>query len=188
MSLSVEELDLIELLVAQVASLSSSLAMEVACKATIAEMSTPPVAHEVVDALVVITGSSTNAMVAMELQATGLGESFKVKPPDLAASEVCTKGVASTCSRWSAQLAAKCHGGTFKHPVPHHRLTIKVVSRRRLAHPRSCSLRPRHGISPSCHLYFAVAPLHCFSMSGRFLRSTWHTDVDAPCGRVGCCE
>jgi hypothetical protein len=59
----------------------------------------PALPPAVVDALVVNVGSSTTAMVALELHATGLGESFKAKPPDLAASEVCTKGAASTYSR-----------------------------------------------------------------------------------------
>jgi hypothetical protein len=85
MSLSTEELDLVGFLVAQVASLSSSLVEVVACKASIAVSSTPPpVAHEVmdlqpnlvaslatplavVDASVVIIGSSPSPVVALEL-------------------------------------------------------------------------------------------------------------------------
>jgi hypothetical protein len=49
-SLSMEVFDLIEFLVAQVASLSSFLAVEVACEAIIAESSTlPPVACKAMD-------------------------------------------------------------------------------------------------------------------------------------------
>jgi hypothetical protein len=50
MSLSTEELDLVEFLVTQVASLSSSLAVEMTCDVVIA-MSTalPLLAHEAVD-------------------------------------------------------------------------------------------------------------------------------------------
>jgi hypothetical protein len=50
MSLSAEELDLVEFLVAQVASLSSSLAMEMTCEAAIAvSLAPPPLAREVID-------------------------------------------------------------------------------------------------------------------------------------------
>jgi hypothetical protein len=109
-SLFTEELDLIEFLVTQDALLRSSLAVEVACEAAIAESLTPTlVAREVVDskadfivspahslaimdALVVIIRSSTTPAAAFVLQATGIGESFKAKTPDLAASKVCPKG------------------------------------------------------------------------------------------------
>jgi hypothetical protein len=99
--LSVDELDLIEFLVAQVASLSSSLA----CKVVAAESSVPlPVSCEVMilqcdpvvpsasprvvgDASAVIVGSSAPPSVAFELQAIGVGEFFKMKPPDSTALE-----------------------------------------------------------------------------------------------------
>jgi hypothetical protein len=99
--LSVEELDLIEFLVAQVASLSSSLA----CKAATAESSTsPPLAREVVilqsdsgvpyahrlavgDVSTVVIRYSTPPPMALELQAIGVGESFKAKLSDIAVLE-----------------------------------------------------------------------------------------------------
>jgi hypothetical protein len=100
--LCAEELDLIEFLVAQVTSLSSSLA----CKATTVELSTPPpVAPEVVilqtdlvvpsanphavgDTSAAVVGLLTLPLVALELHAISIEESFKVKPPDIATLEV----------------------------------------------------------------------------------------------------
>jgi hypothetical protein len=105
-SLSVEELDLIKFLVVQFALLSSSPMVEVVCEAASALSPTPSSAthevvdmqpdhivllappHAVVDASVVVARSSSTPTVAWEPQAIGLGESFKVKPPDPAASEV----------------------------------------------------------------------------------------------------
>jgi hypothetical protein len=147
-SLSMEVFDLIEFLVAQVASLSSFLAVEVACEAIIAESSTlPPVAckamdlqsviiislatppcrvidsssggmqghgstvrrhhlvscpnhtHQDVNALTAGVRSSTPSAVDVELQAPGIRESFKAKPPELVALEVGLKGAALVCSR-----------------------------------------------------------------------------------------
>jgi hypothetical protein len=106
---------------------------------------TPPAA---VDGSVAVVGSSTTPAVAWVLQATGIGESFKAKPPDPAASEVCPKRDAFVCSRRSARLAAKCRGGTFKYPDTHRCLRRKVVLRRRLSRPRSCSGCPRRGVAP----------------------------------------
>jgi hypothetical protein len=86
MSLSAEELDLVKFLVAQVVSLSYSLAVEMTCEATIDESSAPPPlackavdlqsglvvspTHPpvVVDASVVIVGSLTTRMVAWVLK------------------------------------------------------------------------------------------------------------------------
>jgi hypothetical protein len=114
--LSKEELNLVDFLVARVASLSSSMAREV----FIVEMSMPPpVACEVVDlqsdlaippasppvvvdAPVTVIGSSTLPTVALEHQVTGAGESFKAKPPNLSPLEVCLKGATSMCSHRSA--------------------------------------------------------------------------------------
>jgi hypothetical protein len=116
-SLSTEELDLVEFLVTQVASLSPSLAVEA-----------------------VIVESLSWRWVR--------------------------RGGALVCSHRSAQLAAKYCGGIFKLLVPHHRLSSKVVSRRRMAHTRSCSMRP------DLHFIAVVPPGHS-GVSGGFLRSAW---------------
>jgi hypothetical protein len=154
--LSMEELDLIEFLVAHVASLSSSLA----CKAaTIESPAPPPEARQVVfpqsdpsvpyahrhavgDVSATIVRSSTPPSVALELHAIGAGESCKAKPPDIAALESGCKGSALRCTRWSARLAAKCRGGTFTLPAPRRCLPNKVVLKRRLACPRPCPCVP----------------------------------------------
>jgi hypothetical protein len=131
MSLSTKELDLVEFLVAQVASLSSSLAVEVevAGEAVVTESSDlPPMACEVVSLQpipVVLLAPSYDRgyidrwvvpppppTVALELQAASVGESFKAKPPDIAVLVACPKG-----------LAAKCRGRTVKLTVPRHRLS-----------------------------------------------------------------
>jgi hypothetical protein len=96
------------------------------------------------DASVVIVRLSTPPSVAFELQAIGVGESFKVKLPDTTALEVGHKGSAFMCARRSAQLVAKCHRGTIVLPIPPRRLPNKVVPRRRFACPRLCSLHPLH--------------------------------------------
>jgi hypothetical protein len=134
--LCVEELDLIEFLVA---SLSSSLA----CKVAIVKS---PVAHEVVilqfepvipsanpspptfgDAPTAVVRSSIPPTVALELQAIDVGKFFKRKPLDITALEVCHKGTTSVCAPRRARLAANCRGCTFELPIPH--LPIKVVMR-----------------------------------------------------------
>jgi hypothetical protein len=87
-SLSTEELDLVGFLVTQVASLSSSLVVEMTCEAAITvPLAPPPLAREVmdlqpgpvvspapppvvVDASVSVVGSSTTPLVAWVLQAT----------------------------------------------------------------------------------------------------------------------
>jgi hypothetical protein len=94
-------------------------------------------------------------VMALELEAAGVGESFKVKPPDHADLEVCLKGVTSMCSRWSARLAVKCRRGTFDLLVSHGPLLIEVVSRRHMTCPRSCSL---HGGASNGLHYIVVAP------------------------------
>jgi hypothetical protein len=128
--LSVEELDLIEFLVAQVASLSSSLT----CKVATVESSTPPpLAREAVflqpdmlspqlppppspivpaagDVLVGVVRTLTSPLVALELQVIGIGEALKEKPPDIAALEVSRKGTAFMCGRRSARLASVVEG------------------------------------------------------------------------------
>jgi hypothetical protein len=139
-SLSAEELDLVEFLVTQVASLSSSSVVELTCEVAIAVSLAPPLlAREAMnlqpgpvvspspppaamDASVAVVESSTTPAVAWVLKATDIRESFKVKPPDPAALEVCPKGATSVCSHWSARLVARCRGGTFKHSVSHRRL------------------------------------------------------------------
>jgi hypothetical protein len=99
-SLSTEELDLVEFLVAQVALLSSSLMVEVVCKAAITVSPVPPSSTcEVMDmqpsliislapppmamdAPVVVARSSPTPAVAWEYQAIGLGECFNAELPD----------------------------------------------------------------------------------------------------------
>jgi hypothetical protein len=81
----------------------------------------------VVDASVVVVGSSSPLVVSLELHATIVGESFKAKPPGLTALEVCMKAPASVCSQRSARLAVKCRRGTFELSVPRRRLPSKVV-------------------------------------------------------------
>jgi hypothetical protein len=116
----------------------------VPCEADTAVSSTPLlVAREVVDRprslashpsyamyASVVVGSSPSPVVAFELYASSLGESFKSKPPDLAALEVCLKGAASRCPRWSARLAARCRGGTFKRLIPRRCLHRRLPSNR----------------------------------------------------------
>jgi hypothetical protein len=136
----------------------------------------PPV---VVDALVIVIGLLTSPAVALELQATGVVESFEVKLPDFAALEVGLKGAALVCSRRSAQLAPKCHEGPSSFWFLVTALPSKVVLRQRMAHPRSCSLCPG--------LHFTVAsPLGHFGVSGGFLQSAWCKDVDALHDGVRC--
>jgi hypothetical protein len=127
-------------------------------------------------------------VLTLELHATGIGESLKVKPPDLTALDVCLKGAASVCSCWSARLVAKCHGGTFKLLVPRCLLPSKVVSRRRMACPMLCSLRPMPGGTSSSLCYIVVTPPSpCRSgVSGGFLWSAWCKDMESLCGHVGC--
>jgi hypothetical protein len=98
-------------------------------------------------------------LVALELQSTCVGESFKVKPPDFTALEEDPKGDALVCSRRSAWLVAKCHGWTIKLLVPRCCLPNKVVSRQCIARPRSCSLCPLHdGASSGLHFVAAARP------------------------------
>jgi hypothetical protein len=93
-SLSTEQLDLIEFLVAQVTSLSSSLAMEVACEDVIIEpQALPSVECEVVELQSHnVVSFATPPTLALELHATGVLVSFEAKLPDLAALEVGPKG------------------------------------------------------------------------------------------------
>jgi hypothetical protein len=174
MSLSTKELDLVEFLVAQVASLSSSLAVEVAGEAVVTESSDlPPMACEVVSLQpipVVLLAPSYDRgyidrwvvppppTVALELQAAGVGESFKAKPPDIAVLVAYPKG-----------LAAKCRGRTVKLTVPCHRLSSS--SRCRMARPRSCSLHHLLGVAPSGHRYSTAAPSVCSRVSVGLLQS-----------------
>jgi hypothetical protein len=110
--------------------------------------------------------------VALCLQTTGVGESLKAKPPDRAALEGCLEGATFVCCRRCAQLAVKCRGGTFKLPSPRRRLPSKVVSRRRMPCPRSCSLHFLRGGTFSSLHYIADAPPHRSDVSHGFLRST----------------
>jgi hypothetical protein len=134
----------------------------------------PPVACEVVylqsdlvvDARVGIVRSLTLLVVALEHQVTGVGESFKAKPPDLSTLEVCLKGNASVCSRRSARLAAKRRRGTFELLGPCHRLPSKVVSRQRLPCPKSCSLCFMHSGASSSLRYVVAPPPDRFGVSG----------------------
>jgi hypothetical protein len=133
-----------------------------------------------VDVSVAIVGSLDFSVVALGLHASSVVEFFEVKPPDLAAWEVDPMG-AVVCSRQSARLVAKCRGGTFKLPVPRHRLPGKVVSKQRMTHPRSCS---------SCLglRFIAAASFDRSGMFGGFLRSAHYKDVEALLDRTGCCE
>jgi hypothetical protein len=49
---------------------------------------------------------------------------FKMKPPKVAALEMCPKGPVHVCFRQKAHLAAKCHKATINPKLldPHHRL------------------------------------------------------------------
>jgi hypothetical protein len=164
---------LVEFLVAHVTSLSPSLT----CEVFIAEpLMPPPMSCEVVDlqsdlvvspaslplpppsvmdAPAAVVGSSTPPAVSLELQAAGVRESFKVKPPNLSSLEVFLRGVAFVCSRRSARLTAKHRGGTFELLGPHRLLPGKVVLRQHMSCPKSCSLR---GGASSDLRYFATAP------------------------------
>jgi hypothetical protein len=119
------------------------------------------------DALIVVIRSLAPPSVASVLSGIGVGDSLKVKPPDIAAFEVGRKGFGPLCTRRSARLAAKCHGGTFVLPVPRRRLPGRVVSRQRFICPRSCSYHPLRGGTSSSHCCLASP---------------------APPGRVGCRE
>jgi hypothetical protein len=130
-----------------------------------------------VEVSVVVAGSPSPLAEALELLVVGVMMSFAVKPPDIAPLEVGPKGAALLCSLWSAQLAVKNHGGTLKPLVPHRRLSSKVVSWRRLACLRSCSLH-------SSRCLIVVAP----SGHADFLRSTWCKEVEVLRGRLGCHE
>jgi hypothetical protein len=202
-SLSMEELDLIEFLVAQVASLSSSLAVDtvsptlspVACEVVDLQYTfgvsiappRPPLPI-VVDAPANFIGSLTPPMVALVLQATSVREFFKAKPSDLAALEVGPKGVALVRSCRSARLAVKCRGGTIKLLVPCCLLPSKVLSRRRMAHPKSCSLRPLHGGTSSDLCFVPAAAPDRSGVSGGFLQSAWYKDVEDLRGHIVCYE
>jgi hypothetical protein len=83
-------------------------------------------------------------------------ESFEAKPPDFAALEVGLKGAALVCSCRSAQLAPKCHGGTFKLSVPRRRA------------PQQGGLEAAHG-SPKVVFLVSWSSLHC-CVSSRSLR------------------
>jgi hypothetical protein len=114
--LSTDELGLIEFLLAQVASLRSSLAWKVATT----ESPVPPlVARELMflqsdpdapcahhravgDVSAIVVRSSPPPSVALELQAIGLGESFEAKPLNIAALELGRKGSAMRCARRNA--------------------------------------------------------------------------------------
>jgi hypothetical protein len=84
----------------------------------VASYATPPT---VVDASVADVRSSTPPVVALELHAVGVVESFEVRLSDLAALEMGLKGAALVCPRWCTQLGAKSHGGTSKLLVPRRR-------------------------------------------------------------------
>jgi hypothetical protein len=77
------------------------------------------------------------------------------------------------CPRWSAQLAEKCRGGTFMLPGPRRHLPNKLVSRRRMPCPRSCSLHSLLGGASSNLFYIAIAPPNRSDVSCGFLRSAW---------------
>jgi hypothetical protein len=124
--------------------------------------------------------------VALELQATGVGESFKAKLPDLAALEVCLKGAAFVCVTSECSVSSEVSRRDLKLPVPCCRLPNKVVSRRRMTCPRSCSLCPLPGGASSGLRYIAAASPSRSGMSGGFLRSTRRKEVEALYGHVGC--
>jgi hypothetical protein len=109
--------------------------------------------------------------VALYLQDTNVGESFKAKTSDLNVLEMCLKGAVFVCSRQSARLLAKYHGGTFELPDPHHRLPSKMVLRWRMAYPRSCSLCFLCDDVSSDFCYIVAAPPGCSNVSCGSLRS-----------------
>jgi hypothetical protein len=110
--LSTDELGLIEFLLAQVASLRSSLAWKVATtESPVArelmflqsDPDAPCARHRVVgDVSAIVVRSSPPPSVALELQAIGLGESFEAKPLNIAALELGRKGSAVRCARRNA--------------------------------------------------------------------------------------
>jgi hypothetical protein len=185
-SLFAEDIDLVEFLVVQIVSLSSSLVVEVEVvgEPVIIESSDlPPMAGEVMSlhpfpvvSLApppgLVVGSVTPPALALELHAAGKQESFKAKPPDLAAWVACLKG-----------LAVKCCHRTIKLPVPHHCLRHRLAnsSRHRMVLPRLCSLRPLLGFS-------AAPPPVCFDVSISLLRSAWHMEGGALHSHVRCHE
>jgi hypothetical protein len=140
-SLSKEELDLVDFLVAQVASLSSSLACEVFI---VIPPTSPPCGH-----------GCTNCRRQV-IDSPG----WHTSKADM------SEGAASVCSRRSARLAAKHRGGTFELSGSRRRLPSKAVSRRRLPCPRSCSLRFLHGGAFSGLRYVAPPPPSRSGMSG----------------------
>jgi hypothetical protein len=171
----------------EVSITESPMPNSVACQVIDLQLNLPAV----VDAPVavapdVVVGSSTPppSMVALCLQTTGVGESFKVDLPNPAALDGCLKGAA--CQH--AYLAMKCHGGTLELLGPRRCLPSKVVSRRCMPCPRSCSLHFLHGGASSGLHFIAVAPPCRSGMSHEFLRSAWRKDVEAPSGYVGCRE
>jgi hypothetical protein len=175
-SLSLEELDLIEFLVAQVALLSFSLAIEEPCDVVVAEpqdifsvacelvelqpnfvssSATPPV---VMDMPVAIIGSPSPLVEALELHGFGVMVSFEAKKsPDIAPLEVGPKGASLLCSLRRARMAMKSHPPS------------KVISRRHLAHPRS-SLCFGHCLYYCCTFWLRrcvnCIPPHCLVQGG----------------------
>jgi hypothetical protein len=101
-SLSMEEHDLVEFLVAQVASLNSSLAVEVAGKVVVVEsLDLPPVTCEVMSLRpipVVSPAPFLRSWIHRSLGRRPPPPSFKVKAPDLAALVTCQKGAIFMCS------------------------------------------------------------------------------------------
>jgi hypothetical protein len=186
--------DLLVAAVVKVASLSSSLAYE----ASIAKSPLPiPVACQVVDLQSDppphgrgCTGHHRWVIdpptVALCLQTIGIGESFKAKVPNLAALEGYLKGAAFVCSRRHARLAAKCREGTFELSGPRRRLPDKVVLRRCMHCPRSCSLHFLHGGASSSLRYISAAPPRRSEVSRGFLYFACRKVVEAPSDCVGC--
>jgi hypothetical protein len=73
-------------------------------------------------------------------------------------------------------------------PGPRRRLPNKLVSRRRMPCPRSCSLHSLLGGASSNLFYIAIAPPNRSDVSCGFLRLAWRKDVEAPIGHIECRE
>jgi hypothetical protein len=144
----------------------------------VASYATPPT---VVDASVADVRSSTPPVVALELHAVGVVESFEVRLSDLAALEMGLKGAALVCPRWCTQLGAKSHGGTSKLLVP----------RRRPPPPGRWSLGGAWLVLGRVLCVSIVASLLLLlpdhvGVSDGILRLAWCTEVEALRGHVGC--
>jgi hypothetical protein len=92
-------------------------------------------------------------------------------------------------------MVSDSRAGTLKMPyqptLQMFFVVLKVVSRRHVVHPSSCSLHLLHsGASSGHHFGVASSSGHRSSggMSGGFLWPAWCKDVRALCGKLGSCQ